>query len=422
MKTLVVSLLLIVIAIATAFFIHKDPGQVDVTWLGVHYGPMTLGLVLAGIGVAFVVFYLLLRAFMGLLNAPKSLKKRGERKRQQKAHEAMGQGLIEYSEGNFESAESILTKNLSSNSTCDTATFITAAKAANERGKHTLSAKYLQKAADCSPESEVAVGITEASMLMQRHSYKDALKKLTSVRKAAPKNKRAIWLLINGYKETHNWEKMTELLKTARKLQAAPKDQLLNMEKIAAGSSLNDAAKGNIQAIYEDLPVHIQESSEIVKIYAQRLNENEQGTEAIALITKSLDKNWNDDLVELFGRIESSDLSAQLDQAEKWKAKNGESVALLLTISNLAYRKSLWTKAKESVVKSISMKPSKPAFFTLGKILEAIDDPAGAMEAYKHGYAVNSEEGYEVSPTITTQLSGLANPAKIESEKEVAPA
>ncbi|MCB1756243.1 MAG: hypothetical protein KDJ38_12010 [Gammaproteobacteria bacterium] len=418
MKTLVVSLLLIAVAIAAAFFIHKDPGQVDVVFQGLHYGPMSLGIVLAAIAVAFIVFYIITRLLLGLMNAPKKLKKRSIQNRERKAHESLGAGLVKYSEGNFESAESTLLNYLSANKTCDAATYITAAKSANERKQYDLSASYLKKAAECSPESEIAIGITESRMLLQRNEFHDAVKKLSEIRNQAPSNTQAMWLLVQAYQKTRNWESMSDLLKTARKKQAAPKDDLLAMEKAAATGALSDAPDGNVENIFSRLPGHVQELSGVVYAYARRLNGMNKGDEAAKLISKSLGNQWDEDLAELYGNIQSSDVSAQLEQAEKWSKDNGESVSLLLTLGNLSYRRNLWGKAKEYILKSIAIKPTQQAFFALGKTLEAMDDNDGALEAYKHGYAVNAD----FSPTKPAASAPLENPAKIAGSREASAA
>lgn len=390
MKTLVVSLLLIAIAIATAFFIHQDAGLVSVEFQGINR-ETTLGIALAAIGVGFVGFYIVARFLLGLLNAPKTIKKRGQLNRERKSHEGLSNGLIQIEEGNFEAAESAMLANMSANKTCDAATYITAAKCANARDQVELSDSYLSKAVQSSPYATLSAGIASAEMLLQRHEYRDAVKKLSELRSKEPANPRVMWLLVQAYEKVHNWESMVELLRSVRKKKAAPVNQIVKMESLAAVGALKDAADGNVQAIFDNQPSHVQSLAEVVKAYASRLNDMGQVDDAAKAVSKALNSEWNDDLAGLYGEIESSDASAQLEQAEKWSAANGESVSLLLSLGNLSYRRSLWGKAKEYVVKSIGIRPTQEAFFALGKTLEAMDDNSAALEAYKHGYAVNEE-------------------------------
>ena len=90
-------------------------------------------------------------------------------------------------------------------------------------------------------------------------------------------------------------------------------------------------------------------------------------------------------------------------------------MSLLLALGNLSYRRNLWGKAKDYILKSIAIKPTPNAFFSLGKTLEAMDDSDGAMEAYKHGYALNPEI---VIPQATATPTTLENPAKIDAIRE----
>ncbi len=390
MKTLVVSLFIIGIAIAAAFFVHKDPGQVDVVFQGLHYGPMSLGIVLAGVGVAFLVFYILLRVFFNLINAPRSIRNHNERKYLEKSHEAMGRGLVEYSEGQYDKAESTLTRYTPPTNNCEVASLITAAKVANDRGQFEASDNYLKKAAECAPDAELATKITEAELLLQRNANKDATKLLSSIHSNNPKNRRVIYLLVKAYEANRNWESMSDLLKVARKKRVNSNSELLSLERVAAANSLLEAPADNAQSIYSNLPSHVQELSDVISAYAQKLKEIGKDGEAESIVTKALNTNWDEKLAELYGNISAPDVTAQIQQATTWKKSNGESAALLLTLGNLSYKNQQWAEAKDYVVSSIEIKPSTSGFFLLGKILEAIDDPVAALEAYKHGYVIDN--------------------------------
>jgi len=414
MKTLVVSLVLIAVAIASAFFIHNDPGQVIIDFQGVNY-ETTLGLFLAGLAVAFIGFYILLRLFLSLINAPKALARRGSLGRERKAHESLGAGLVKFNEGNYENAEVTVLNQLSTNKTCDAASYIIAARAAAERKQYDRSSNLLNKARACSVESEIAANVAEAEMLLQRHEYREAIKALATVRKKAPANTHAMLLLAKAYRGSKNWESMLDILRTARRKQAASKEELLTLEREAAHAGIHDAAQGNVQEIFERLPNHLQELPDVIHAYATRLNDMEKGDDAARVVGKALNNSWDEDLAALYGSLGTEDATAQLDQAERWHKENGDSMSLLLALGNLSYRRNLWGKAKDYILKSIAIKPTPNAFFSLGKTLEAMDDSDGAMEAYKHGYALNPEI---VIPQATATPTTLENPAKIDASRE----
>ena len=396
MKFLIASLIIIAVAIAAAFFIHIDAGQVDIVFQGLHYST-SLAIALSILAVAFIAFYFVLRILLGLLNAPKSMKKRGERKREEKAHVSLSDGLVKYTEGDYESAEATLLNNMSANKQCDLANYLTAAKAAGHRQQFDLSKEYLDKAAAISPEAEVPAGIAEAEILMSRNSFREAIKVLTAVRNKAPNNTRAIWLLGQAYGEVRNWDSMTEMAKLARRKQAAPRDDVLAMETAAAVGALNDCAEGNVKDVYERQASHIQELSPVVLAYVKRLNAMGKADDASKVAAKALDVSWDESLVAYFGEIESSDTAGQNAQIEKWLKANGESAGLLLAKGNAAYRGSDWQGARDALVKSIGISPSRDAFFTLGKTLEALGDKDAAIESYKHGYAVDQAKTPAVS-------------------------
>lgn len=397
MKFLIASLIIIAVAIAAAFFIHIDAGQVDIVFQGLHYST-SLAIALSILAVAFIGFYILLRLLLGLLNAPKSMKKRGARKREEKAHVSLSDGLVKYTEGEYENAEATLLNNMSANKQCDLANYLTAAKAAGHRQQYDLSKEYLDKAAAISPEAEVPAGIAEGEILMARKAYRDAIRVLTAVRNKAPNNTRAIWLLGQAYGEVRNWDSMIEMAKLARRKQAAPRDEVLALETAAAVGALGDCAEGNVKDVYERQSSHIQELSPVVLAYVKRLNGMGKADEASKVAAKSLDGSWDETLAAYFGAIEASDTASQNAQIDKWLKANGESAGLLLAKGNAAYRASDWQGARDALVKSIGISPSRDAFFTLGKTLEALGDKDAAIESYKHGYAVDQSRPTSKKP------------------------
>ncbi|MDO6459266.1 heme biosynthesis HemY N-terminal domain-containing protein [Granulosicoccaceae sp. 1_MG-2023] len=387
MKFLVASLIIIAVAIAAAFFIHIDAGQVDIVFQGLHYST-SLAIALSILAVAFIGFYIVLRLILGLLNAPKKLKKRSLRKREEKSHLALSEGLVKFAEGEYEGSEALLLNNMSGNKQCDLANYLTAAQSAGQRQQFDLSKEYVDKAAAISAEAEVPAALVEAKMLMERKAYRDAIRVLTEVRKKAPNNTLAIWLLGQSYGAIRNWESMTDMAKLARRKQAAPREDVLEMETTAALGALNDCAEGNVVDVFERQASHIQELSAVVLAYVKRLNDMGKPDEANKIAAKSLETNWDEALAAYYGSIESADAAGQLAQLEKWLKSNGESASLLLAKGKIVYRSGEYQDARDALVKSIGISPSREAFFTLGKTLEALGDKEGAIESYKHGYAV----------------------------------
>lgn len=390
MKSLLLSIVAVVAAIAAAFFIHKDPGQVDVVFQGLHYGPLSLGIVVAGLVVAFVAFYIFMRILLGLINTPKNLRQRSVIQKERKSYKALDSGLMQLAEGSWENAENTLTRNTSGDPASDAVKYIAAARAATEREQYEIGEQYLEKASNCSPQSEVPVGISRAEIMIRRNDSAAAIKLLSEIRNKAPNNGRILWLLAQSYQNTSNWQELSELLPLLRRKNAATPEKIEQLENTTWINIISLASDSQLDDAWSSLPKQAHDNNSVVVTYARRQNEMGESETAIKLVKSALGNEWSDELVELYGDIKSSDLTAQLDQAEKWYQDKSDNVSLLYTLGKLSYHRQLWAKAKDYANKALDLSPSSGAYHLLGEVLEAMEDKEAAMASYKAGAALSS--------------------------------
>ena len=103
------------------------------------------------------------------------------------------------------------------------------------------------------------------------------------------------------------------------------------------------------------------------------------------MLRHALKRQWDPELVRLFGLVEGRSLRRQLEFAEKRLSRFPRDAALLLTLGRLSKKLQLWGKAGSYLEQSNEASPNPEACRELATLLEQQGDPAAAAKYYQQG-------------------------------------
>ena len=103
---------------------------------------------------------------------------------------------------------------------------------------------------------------------------------------------------------------------------------------------------------------------------------------ALAIIEASLERDWDGDLVALYGACVGSDARRQIERAESWLRSHPTDPALLLTLGRLCARSQLWGKAKSYFEASLSLESSFQGHIELARLHERLGEADAARPHY----------------------------------------
>lgn len=391
MVKFIISLLILVIAVlAAVLVVQDDPGFVLV-----KYGDFSLETSLAFGIVAVVIIALLaqfmLRVFMVFWRLPRTLKKQSENRRREKSRRLLNQGLIDLAEGRFEQSEISLVK-LIDYAENPLLNYLAAARAAQQQGKYDQRDNYLKAAHDAKPESEIAIGVTQAELQLASSQTERALATLKHLRTVAPKHDYVLKLLARVYYQIEEWSQLCELLPEVRRKKLFRDDKLKNYEFRAFTGCLDDAAAGDgddsLDKAWGKLPKASQTNAELILHYIHLVNRYHQDNQKIRqIVVKSINQQWDAQLVDYFGKLEVEDSSPQLVTAEKWLKDYGSSDVLLLALGRICIRLKLWGKAQNYLEASMGIRPSAESCLELANLLSSdeLNDQDKACSYYQQG-------------------------------------
>jgi HemY protein len=388
MAKMIIRLLLLIIAVlAGVLLVRDDPGQLMLRYRD-YSVETTLAFAVLILVLSVVAMHYSFKFLRGMWHLPGSIKNLSQNRRYDKARRQLNQGLIDLAEGRFEQAEHHLMR-LVDFSESPLVHYLAAARAAQLQGKHDARDNYLKAAHEANPDAGLAIGVTQAELQLAHRQTEQALATLTHLHTVSPKHDYVTMLLARAYHELGDWDALVELLPDVRRKKLLNSSRLREMELDGYAGVLRLAENNqqDFESIWEKIPKELQGNSRLLRCYLGRFaDKGWYGGSAEQTLLKSLNRQWDDDLIEVYGRFQARDATTQMTRMEKWLDDYGHNEQLLLALGRTAMRARLWGKAQGYFEASIGARATAAACLGLAELLEQqLQQPEKAVEYYQQG-------------------------------------
>ncbi len=396
-KWLLRILVIIIIALGAVLLVRDDPGFVLIKYRD-YSVETSLAFGIVALILTVVLIYFAVRFLRAAWRLPNSMKQHSQNRRFDKSRKLLNQGLIDLAEGRFEQAEVNLIK-LVEYSESPLLHYLAAARAAQLQGKHDARDSYLKAAHEARPEAEIAIGVTQAELQLAHQQNEQSLATLNHLRGIAPRHDYILMLLARVYTELEDWPALVELLPEIRKKKLFEESKLKQMEYKGYKGCLSETAaksdKPAMEKAWNNIPGAQQSDPELIIHYVGLLNRQGFFTHhAEQLVVGSLNRQWDDSLVEIYGLYHASNTNEQLKQAEKWLADYDQNEHLLLALGRICIRARLWGKAQGYLEASIGVNPLPATCLALAELFsDHLQQPDKAAQCYQKGleYSVSDK-------------------------------
>jgi len=346
--------------------ISQDTGHIRIS-IGHYLIESNFWVGMAFLIVAALVLHWVLNLTRTLRFTPGALTGWMRNKGQRRARRQTTRGLIELAEGNWGRARKLLE---SAADKVDTPliNYLSAAEAAHELGDHEEAETLLRKAWESTAGADLAVGLTQAKLQLSAGKLEQALATLLRLRRKSPNHPFVLKQLSNAYMALEDWQALSELLPELRRHKVMDDQSLNRLEQRVWLNVLEQAAErlerqpsdqrnmDHLDRIWDQLPPTRRDDDSVILHYAHHLAQLGSEARAEALLRKALRRRWNDDLVNLYGRLKGHRVDEQLLAAEEWLQERPNNPELLLALGRLSLRNQLWGKAREYFETSIGLK------------------------------------------------------------------
>lgn len=343
--------------------------------------------------VGFFVFYTLLRFFRHLLYTKDYINYYREQKRHKKAQTSLMQGLISLIDGKWQTAEQQLINDVSY-SKIPILNYLGAARVAQELKEYDRRDGYFKQAHEQTKRTKAqkastAIAIAQADMQLQAKQLEQARAGLITLLEDNPKHNYAKQLLLKVYHRQEDWKSLNHLLQVISKQSILSEEKLATYEAAALEGLFhmyaNEKSLQTLQQEWKKLSTNTQGKPTIVYLYSQALIMAGDSKTANTLITNTLNKNWDNQLITLYGISKHNNYSTAIKQAEKWLTEHSNNPELLLSIARLYNQHSSSEKAREFYTESLNLAPNLAAYLEFAEYLEQKGEQENAERCYKQG-------------------------------------
>lgn len=387
MKHLFAFFTVIFLAVVAGLLAHEDTGYV-LFGRGYSTLEMSLTLFLVLLILSYIFGYALLRFILRTWGMPGQLKHWRTSKQHKKARNTTLQGLVELSQGQWKKAERLLTRSVK-NSDMPLLNYLSAAKAAQKQNAPERRDHYLALAHDSMPAADFSVRLTQAELQFAHGQNEQALATLVHLHNISPKHSHIMVLLTRIYQDVKSWKDLKNLLPQLHKQKVFPEKELIRIEKQTFTELIqqvkeNDEFTG-LKNLWLSISRDLKKDPEIIAIYCNKLIQLNQNDEAETILRDAIKKEWNAELVNIYGQVKSSQPEKQLLFAESLSRNHDNNPILLLTLGRLCMYNDLWGKARAYLEASVGNMEMTETYKELGLLMEYLNEPKLAAEYFKKG-------------------------------------
>lgn len=390
MRVLFAILLLLFVAANLGLLAVRNPGYVLMV-REPYVVETSLAVFLIALAVAFALLYLIVRLFARLLRAPHEFNRWRQARRSRRSREAFLAGLLQLLGGDSAKAEKSL---LAAQHNADAPALVSLAAAVAAQAQHEPGRRdrYLAEAHRVAGIDTLAADLVQARLLIDSGRLDAAHALLSRLCENRPAPAEAVRLLIRVNRQLNDWQGLVQLMPEARKRRLLPESQLDTLETDARrallGLDLPPGALDPLHKAWAATPESLRAVPVILAAYARQLLRQNAADECAALLGEALDHRWDETLVALYGEAAASKPVAQLETAEEWHARHGESPALLLALGRIARRCQLPDRARGYLEKCLALGANADAHRELAELYAAGGEKDRALDHYRHALAL----------------------------------
>jgi HemY protein len=355
MRLLTAFLLIAALAVGFALLARSDVGYVQFTLPPLRVEMSFFVFVLATFA-AFFALYGVLRLAARIAAMPREVRAHRARAQLERARQKQDAALIALLEGRYGRARELADETLALPRSGGLPALI-GARAALDMRDFAGAAALLARSDARVPSLDVPRLMLEAELALEQGRAGEALAKLDALKREAGSHTAALRLSLRALNAAGRPGEVPAVVDqlVRRKVYDADQGAMVRASaqaEVLAGlahdaASLKDAwgRLGEADRLHPKIALAAAQS------YARLGGDRE----AVDIVARSLEREWNPSLVALFGELRPADASRQLEMAERWLPDHRDDAALLRTLGRLCERAGLWGKAQSYYEASLAV-------------------------------------------------------------------
>ena len=328
--------------------------------------PFFLILVVSG----FIAIYLLLRVIARTMELPQQVREWRRRQKQERARTRQDAAIVALLEGRFGKAQQDAQEALALPYSSGLPALI-AARAAIDMRQFDAAEGFLARAEAQATSLAVPRLTLATEIALERGQPQEALRLLELLRHEAGMHTAALRLELRALQASRRFAEIPPLVEQLVKRRVFDKEQGEQVRIAAQREQLRSLSHdaGGLKDTWSRLPEAARTQPALARAAARSFLQLGGDREAAEIVANSLEREWDSELVELYGDCRPADATRQLEQAERWLAAHTHDATLLRVLGGFCQRQQLWGKAQTYLEASLALDNNWRTQLALGEML-----------------------------------------------------
>ena len=308
-------------------------------------------------------------------------------------------GLITLAEGNFKQSEKFLMAGAHGNGKI--INYLAAARAAHMAGNYERSDALIAQAAKSTKGAELAVGLQQAQLQLEREQFEQCLATCLRLQKQFPKHQYVNKMLLKAHMALEDWQAVIELLPKLNKHKLLPNKKFQKLEVEAYGKliehmirSRNTASKDPqaLLDVWRNIPTRTIKQMDFLPLahaFIEHLIQLDAQQEAEAQLRYLLQHHFSDELMSLYGRVQGKDVKRQLLFAQDQLKHRPNDAILLLSLGRIALMNEMFDSAQTYFEASLAQENSAEVRSELSRLYLAQNENEKAIAMLRQGLGLD---------------------------------
>jgi len=362
-------LLLAAAAVAAALAVKLNSGYALLV-MPPYRVELSLNLLLLIAIVGFAALYTAVRLIVRTVRMPETVRAWRRRQKLERARSAQDAAIVALLEGRYGKAQQRALEALAIPGSSGLNAIIGARAAIDVRQFD--AAEVLLNRPDAQVTSLAVPRLMLLAEIALEHGQPQrALDILRDLRREAGMHTAALRLELRCLQAARRWADVAPLLEQLVKRKVFDSAQAELVRVTAQSEQLkalaHDAA--GLREYWNRLPDAAKRHPKVARAAAKSFLQLGGDREAVDILAESLEREWNSELIELYGECRPADASRQLERAERWLLRHNQDPVLLRVLGVLCQRRQLWGKAQTYFEASLGLDDGWRAHLALGEML-----------------------------------------------------
>lgn len=330
---------------------------------------LSLNLLLVLLLAAFVAGYVLVRVVKHAVGLPAAVRAMRHRQQQERARSKQDAAVVALLEGRHGKARQFAYEALAVPQSTGLAALV-GARAAIDAREWTEAETLLARPDAQAHSLAVPRLMLEAEMKLEQGQPAEALGVLQSLRKEAGAHTAALRLELRALQAAGRHADIPPLVDALvkRKAYGATEAEFLRAAAHAQELVARRDDPAGLRAYWSRLSDNEQRMPRIARAAARSFADLGLDREAAEILLRSLERQWDAELVVRYAQCRVPDPTPQLEQAERWLGDHSQDPALLYALGVLCERAQLWGKAQTYLEASLALEDTVRTRLELGEL------------------------------------------------------